>query len=118
MTEVSNIVSEEISVVYEDHMGSDLTVVNASRQSFAKQKKLFSENDVGLINFLERGMRTDDQVVLKKKFLRYKNKAQHWEPFGHPQRNQACKLNCPLTCKEVLQSLYLLFFLHYLGSSC
>lgn len=47
MTEVSNIVSEEISVVYEDHMGSDLTVVNAARQSFAKQKKVFSENDVG-----------------------------------------------------------------------
>ena len=46
-----------------DHMGSDLTVVNAARVSFGKRKKEFTEGDKKLIAFLA--------------------KHGHWSPFGH-----------------------------------
>ena len=47
-----------------DHMGSDLSVVNAARVSFAKVHKKFDEkSDTGLINYLA--------------------KHNHWSPFGH-----------------------------------
>jgi thymidylate synthase (FAD) len=48
-----------------DHMGSDLTVVNAARVSFAKQKDKLDEYDLRLISYLA----THD----------------HWTPFAHPQ---------------------------------
>lgn len=48
-----------------DHMGSDLTVVNAARVSFNKRKEEFDERDEKLIHFLARN--------------------NHWTPFGHPQ---------------------------------
>ncbi|WP_315127339.1 FAD-dependent thymidylate synthase [Comamonas antarctica] len=82
---------------YVGHMLSDLAVVNAARQSFAKQKDVFDEKDAGLIQFLATGMRTaewdaflneimaiEDKVVLKRRLLAYKRQAQHWAPFGHP----------------------------------
>jgi thymidylate synthase (FAD) len=37
-----------------DHMGSDLSVVNAARASFAKESNEFSKNDAKLISFLAR----------------------------------------------------------------
>lgn len=37
-----------------DHMGSDLTVVNAARVSYAKESKELSDKDVRLIKFLAR----------------------------------------------------------------
>ena len=47
-----------------DHMGSDLSIVNAARVSFAKVHKKFDEkSDTGLINYLA--------------------KHNHWSPFGH-----------------------------------
>jgi len=47
-----------------DHMGSDLSVVNAARVSFAKVHKEFDEkSDTRLINYLA--------------------KHNHWSPFGH-----------------------------------
>ena len=46
-----------------DKMGSDLTVVNAARVSFAKKKEVFDEKDENLIKYLA----THD----------------HWSPFGH-----------------------------------
>ncbi len=39
---------------YVDHCGSDLSVVNAARVSFAKHHDTFQEKDKGLINFLSR----------------------------------------------------------------
>ena len=50
-----------VSVV--DKMGSDLSVVNAARVSFAKHKTEFEDNDEKLIKYLA----THD----------------HWTPFGH-----------------------------------
>jgi len=46
-----------------DHMGSDLTVVNAARVSFDKTSKELSHADIKLIYFLA--------------------KHQHWSPFSH-----------------------------------
>ena len=46
-----------------DHMGSDQSVVNASRVSFNKESKKLSSSDTGLIKYLA--------------------KHNHWTPFGH-----------------------------------
>ena len=46
-----------------DSMGTDLSVVNAARVSFAKESDEFSEKDAKLINYLA--------------------KHNHWSPFGH-----------------------------------
>jgi len=50
---------------YVDHMGSDLTVVNAARVSFDKESAEVSYSDQKLINYLA--------------------KHGHWTPFSHPQ---------------------------------
>lgn len=41
-----------MQVTYLDHMGSDLTVVNAARVSFGKKKEVFDEKDSRLIAYL------------------------------------------------------------------
>lgn len=52
-------------VDYVDHMGSDLTVVNAARVSFNKHHAELEDGDEKLIGYLARNG--------------------HWTPFGHPQ---------------------------------
>lgn len=52
-------------VEYIDHMGSDLTVVNAARVSFNKRKTEIDNSDIRLIHYLA--------------------KHRHWTPFAHPQ---------------------------------
>ena len=53
-----------MDVTLVDHMGSDLSVVNAARVSFAKSHEEFQEKaDSRLINYLA--------------------KHNHWSPFGH-----------------------------------
>ena len=52
-------------VEYVDHMGDDLTVVNAARVSFSNHKEEFDDRDEGLIKYL-----ADHN---------------HWTPFAHPQ---------------------------------
>lgn len=69
-----------MKVDYLDHMGSDLTVVNAARVSFNKESNWdaaslrLSEKDVKLINYLARNG--------------------HWTPFAQPQI--ALRLTVPL----------------------
>ena len=46
-----------------DKMGSDITVVNAARVSFAKRKEVFDDKD--------------------EKLIKYLAKHNHWSPFGH-----------------------------------
>lgn len=50
---------------YIDHMGSDLTVVNAARVSFAKEAEELGTKD--------------------QRLIRYLAKHNHWTPFSHPQ---------------------------------
>lgn len=52
-----------MKVEYVDKMGSDLTIVNAARVSYAKTKTAFSPSDEKLIKFLA--------------------EHEHWSPFGH-----------------------------------
>jgi thymidylate synthase (FAD) len=54
-----------MEVSYLDHMGSDLTVVNAARVSFGKRKERFDDKDARLIAYLV--------------------KHKHVLPFRHPQ---------------------------------
>lgn len=53
----------QITATYIDHMGSDLSVVNAARVSFGKKHKTFQDKDKGLIHYLA--------------------KHKHISPFGH-----------------------------------
>jgi thymidylate synthase (FAD) len=48
-----------------DHMGNDLTVVNAARVSFNNGSREFNEKDIKLLSYLA--------------------KHNHWTPFAHPQ---------------------------------
>lgn len=105
---------ESLFVEYLDHMGSDLTVVNAARASFGKESDwlyTFAEgateshpvlqtSDKNLIRFLATGFRTAEwdeflcqitqlaitgnKDALTTLLHNYKHKAQHWAPFGHP----------------------------------
>lgn len=92
---------EQIKVEYIDHMGSDLSVVNAARTSFDKTSSLdedgnLKQADVNLINFLARGYTTqewDDLVevvvseghcdVVADILRQYKASAVHFAPFCH-----------------------------------
>ena len=57
-----NVVFMNVELI--DHMGTDLSIVNAARVSFAKVHEEFDEkNDTRLINYLA--------------------KHNHWSPFGH-----------------------------------
>ena len=57
-----------------DHMGSDLTVVNAARVSFDKVSDWEEETDGPIIDYLK----FEDE-----KLIRYLAKHNHWTPFGH-----------------------------------
>ena len=69
----------EMSVELIDHMGTDLSVVNAARVSFLKESDwhyvydVFTE-DLGPIKVLK------DQDI---KLIKYLAKHGHWTPFGH-----------------------------------
>ena len=58
-----------------DHMGSDLSVVNAARVSFAKESEWDTIPDVGpLKGYLKLG---------DEKLIKYLAKHNQWSPFGH-----------------------------------
>lgn len=99
---------QQIKAEYLDHMGSDLTVVNAARASFGKESewadaehRTLKPADAGLIRYLATGYRTSewegflshirdvalsgDSAELTKALHAYKRRAQHWAPFAHPQ---------------------------------
>lgn len=84
-----------MKVTYIDHMGTDLSVVNAARVSFGKKSEWVSPREEGLIRFLARGCTTGDWADLRDELfdidgrevdeiLRcFKNMPTHWTPFGH-----------------------------------
>lgn len=63
-------------VEYVDHMGDDLTVVNAARVSFANHKEVFQAGDINLIKYLA--------------------KHNHWTPFAHSQITLRIKAPVPI----------------------
>jgi thymidylate synthase (FAD) len=70
-----------IEVAYIDHMGSDLSVVNAARVSFGKKSEAIEWQ------YLDLGHVSGDLVpVLKEgdeKLIHYLAKHEHYSPFGH-----------------------------------
>jgi len=66
--------SAKIEALYVDHLGTDLTPVNAARISFANTKQLLDESDIKLIKYLA--------------------KHKHLSPFEHCQLTAIIK--CPL----------------------
>lgn len=73
-----------MKATYVDHMGSDLTVVNAARVSFAK----LSEWDYKYVACDGCGDGGYEEEVLSDKdakLIRYLAKHRHWTPFAHPQ---------------------------------
>lgn len=91
--------SDQITVTYLDHMGSDKTVVNAARASFGKESKgPITEADVGLLNFLARGFAQKEwdsfanQVLwaesieeVQELLWKVRTTPMHFAPFTHPQ---------------------------------
>lgn len=102
---------EQIQAEYVEHMGSDLSVVNAARASFGKtsewevnspvpRERALKLSDANLIRFLATGYRSGEwdaflnevadcskygsREELSDLLKGYKRKAQHWAPFGHP----------------------------------
>jgi len=88
-----------------DHMGTDLTVVNAARCSFSAVSNELTKGDIGLINFLARGCMSKDWTTFLDRIhnlpttvhdcrteiediLKYvKNMPTHWTPFSHAMIN-------------------------------
>jgi len=85
-----------------DHMGTDLTVVNAARCSFSAVSNELTKGDIGLINFLARGCMSKDwdDVIDELASTNWqedpngtecingilkwaKNMPTHWTPFSH-----------------------------------
>ena len=68
----------KIQIIYVDHMGDDLTVVNSARVSFNKKKDILDEKDIKLIKYLA--------------------KHQHMTPFEH------CTLTVIIKCPLYIRS--------------
>jgi thymidylate synthase (FAD) len=65
-------------VEYIDHMGNDLTVVNAARVSFNKESDW--DSDPNWTGIREQKLSSKDS-----KLIDYLAKHKHWTPFAHPQ---------------------------------
>lgn len=70
-----------------DHMGSDLTVVNAARVSFAKESQLVYDESLNqdIVNDedLRRYHASAHLSEADAKLINYLAKHNHWTPFGH-----------------------------------
>jgi thymidylate synthase (FAD) len=66
-----------IQVTYKDHMGSDLSVVNAARVSFGKEKEALGYTKIGDGPSIPVIHDTD------KNLIKYLAKHKHMSPFGH-----------------------------------
>lgn len=97
-----------IKVQYQEHLGSDLSVVNAARASFGKEsewadaeERTLKEDDARLIRYLATGYSISEWLAFLDEIRdaavngglgdltgllhAYKRRAQHWAPFAHPQ---------------------------------
>lgn len=99
-----------ISVVYLDHMGSDISVIRAARQSFDGDAVSIGTKEISLLNYLARGFTQSEWHELLK-VVTYglkgtqsmfehlsaqeilwliKNQATHFAPFTHPKISVRC----------------------------
>jgi len=69
-----------MKVDYIEHMGTDISVVNAARVSFDKESEW---SDVGQTG----DVRCESKFLLDKdyKLINYLARENHWSPFAHPQ---------------------------------
>lgn len=79
-----------MEVVYIDHMGSDLRVVNSARVSFAKESNWDYYDDDGKITLIPHPSDKEnwDNYELNdkdKKLINYLANHNHWTPFSHVQ---------------------------------
>ena len=74
---------EQIKATLKDHMGSDLTVVNAARVSFGKESSAVAWLDYDY----EDGSRCGDLIAVlepkDQKLIKYLAEHKHLSPFGH-----------------------------------
>lgn len=66
-------------VQYVDHMGDDITIVNAARVSFNKESSWDGEQQLTDV-IVKKTLSEKDQ-----KLIAYLAKHKHWTPFAHPQ---------------------------------
>ncbi|WP_038345678.1 FAD-dependent thymidylate synthase [Acinetobacter sp. A47] len=97
---------------YVDHMGSDLSVVNAARVSFDKDASEFTlEQNTNLIYFLARGMSSKDHKELVAEIAagtgfhegealellrKIQDQDTHWTPFAHTAITLRCAAPVPI----------------------
>ena len=85
----------KIEVQYDSHKGTDLSIVNTARQSFAKRKEVMDKSDEGLIKYLALGFsssawdnlmielaNSNDPLVIDKIVREIKKTPVHWAPFA------------------------------------
>ena len=73
-----------MEVLLVDHMGDDLTVVNAARVSFAKESAA-QDNEYTEIEYNSWSGSIPVLLESDKKLINYLGKHNHWSPFGHCQ---------------------------------
>ena len=76
-------------VEYVDHMGSDLTVVNAARVSFNKESE-WGLDEAAKQRLTDSGSKFDERELYQlsqkdQRLISYLAKHKHWTPFAHPQ---------------------------------
>lgn len=75
-----------IQVTYKDHMGSDLSVVNAARVSFGKERKALGYTSIGGGPSIPVIHDTD------KNLIKYLADHRHMSPFGHAFASFHCRV--------------------------
>jgi len=90
------------SVEYIDHMGNDLTVVNAARVSFSKESS-WDVDESMRGKALENGATDTEADVMSQtlseadcSLLKYLANHKHWTPFAHPQITLRIKAPIPI----------------------
>lgn len=105
-----------INAEYVDHMGTDLSVLNAAKVSFAKRSNWenseygsLSKGDQSLITFLARGYKNSDwhlaiktltdesnEEKIEEIVTEIKKNAVHWTPFTHTAITLRCSAPVPI----------------------
>ena len=93
------------AVEYVEHMGSDLSVVNAARVSFGKHKDTLEEKDERLIKYLIKHRHTSTlehnivtfrftvPLFIRSQHHRHRTSI-HWKLHSHCRRNRRISLQC------------------------